>query len=335
MAAGDGQEVLVVDSDERVQRGMTQLLSDNGLVPTVVSDAARARELVRDKYFAVALIDLDTPSPNAGLELVRWFKQHAPTTSSIVMASRKVFESAVEAFRAGATDIILKSPDQVAYLRDRTVAAAQGIEKSATDERLMQEVIGVHEDFLRRLMDASRRVAEMEERHGGGSQPNSADEECALLVVEEDGWLADQLTPALGARYSVVTAASGGEALDRASTRPFQIALVRDALPDLTGSMVVTALKQQSGDMLTILYSRPGKRPGKADVIEGSKSIPLVPELATGGQMVERIDELREAVRRKSRERRYLAAFRQENYELLKRYADLKLRLQRAAQGSK
>ena len=46
--------------------------------------------------------------------------------------------------------------------------------------------------------------------------------------------------------------------------------------------------------------------------------------------MVERIDELREAFRRKSRERRYLASFRQENYELLKRYAELKQRLQRA-----
>ena len=44
----------------------------------------------------------------------------------------------------------------------------------------------------------------------------------------------------------------------------------------------------------------------------------------------EEFDELREAFRRKSRERRYLASFRQENYELLKRYADLKQRLVRA-----
>jgi hypothetical protein len=58
-----------------------------------------------------------------------------------------------------------------------------------------------------------------------------------------------------------------------------------------------------------------------------------VPEFSEARQMVERIDELREAFRRKARERRYLAAFRQENYELLKRYADLKLRLQRAGQA--
>jgi DNA-binding NtrC family response regulator len=334
MAEGDGQEVLVVDSDERVQRGMTQLLTENRLVPTVVADPVRARDLAREKYFAVALIDLDTPQTNAGLELVRWFKQHAPTTMTIVMASRKVFESAVEAFRAGAADIIIKSPDQVQYLRQRTVAAAEGVQKSVTDEKLMQEVLGVHEDFLRRLMDQSRRTAELEEQLGGGSQPSADDDECRLLVVEDDGWLASQLADGLRARggYLLTSAASGGEGLDKASAGRFQIALVRDALPDLTGTMVVSALKTQAPETLTILFSRPSAGPGKAEVIEGSRTIALVPEFSDARQLVERVDELREAFRRKSRERRYLAAFRQENYELLKRYADLKLRLQRAAQ---
>jgi len=333
MADGDGQEVLVVDGDEKVQRGLAQLLAEHRLVPTVVSDAVRARELAHEKYFAVALIDLDTPQTNAGLELVRWFKQHAPSTTTIVMASRKVFESAVEAFRAGAADIIVKSPDQVVYLRQRTVEAAQHLQKSAADERLIQEVLGVHEDFLRRLMESSRKTAELQEQLGGGSHPSAADEECALLVVEDDGWLAKQLQESLRARggYTLVTVATGGEALDRASGRSFQLALVRDALPDLSGSMVVNALKAQSPDTLTILYSRPGARPGKAEVLEGSRTIALVPEFSDARQMVERIDELREAFRRKTRERRYLAAFRQENYELLRRYADLKQRLQRSA----
>jgi DNA-binding NtrC family response regulator len=333
MAQGDGQEVLVVDGDEKVQRGLAQLLSDHGLVPTVVSDAVRARELVREKYFAVALIDLDTPQPNGGLELVRWFKQNAPTTTTIVMASRKVFESAVEAFRAGATDIIVKSPDQVQYLKSRTVEAAQGVQQSLSDDKLIQEVLGVHEDFLKRLMDSSRRTAELEEQIGGGSHPSASDEDCALLIVEDDGWLSKQLATALQVRggYTLVIVTTGGEALDRASGRTFQLALVRDALPDLSGTMVVSALKAQSPDTLTILYSRPGASPGKAEVIEGSRTIALVPEFSDARQMIERIDELREAFRRKSRERRYLASFRQENYELLKRYADLKQRLIRAA----
>jgi DNA-binding NtrC family response regulator len=337
MAEGDGQEVLVVDGDEKVQRGLAQLLSENGLVPTVVADPARARELLRDKYFAVALVDLDTPQPNAGLDLVRWLRVNAPTTSAVVMASRKVFEAAVAAFRAGAADIVVKAPDQVHYLRQRVIEVAQGVQKSITDEKLIHEVLGVHEDFLRRLMDQSRRAAELEEQLGGGSHPDANDEVCMLLVVEpdgEEGWLARQLAKDLQARggYAVTATGTGGEGLDRASAMRFQLALVRDTLPDLPGTMVVSALKQQAPDMITILFSQPGNGPGKADVIEGSKTIALVPEFSDARQMVERVDELREAFRRKSRERRYLAAFRQENYELLKRYADLKQRLARANQ---
>ena len=38
----EGQEVLVVDGDEKVQRGLEQLLGAANLVPTVLADPARA-----------------------------------------------------------------------------------------------------------------------------------------------------------------------------------------------------------------------------------------------------------------------------------------------------
>lgn len=332
----DGQEVLVIDADEKVQRGLGQLLSAQNLVPTVLADPQRARELVSHKYFAAILVDLDTPSQNGGLELVRWLKEHAPTATVFVMASRKAFESAVEAFRAGASDVILKAPDQVDYLRRRVIEACGDVREAAQDRRLMAEVIQVHEEFLKRLMDTSRRAAELEERLGGGAHTADADGDCRVLLVEppEDAWLGEQLRAALGARggYQLTTAGSGGEGIDKASAMPFQIGLVRASLPDLPGSMVVSALRSAAPEMITILYTRPGEaRPGKAEVIEGSRAIAFVPEFRDAAQMVERIDELRAAWAAKSRERRYLAAFRQHNYELLKRYAELKQKLARAA----
>src|SRR5688572_8151507 len=107
MSEADGQEVLVVDGDEKVQRGLAQLLVSAGLVPTVLSDPNRARALAKEKFFPVAILDLDTPQPNDGLELVRWMHKEVPNTALFVMAARKVFEVAVEAFRAGATDVVV------------------------------------------------------------------------------------------------------------------------------------------------------------------------------------------------------------------------------------
>ena len=331
----DGQEVLVVDGDDRVQKGMGQLLTSLGLVPTVMADPERAQSVLREKFVPLVLIDLDTPTPNAGLELVRWMKQHAPISSTLVMCSRKVFEAALEAFRAGASDVVVKSPDQVEYLKRRVVEICSLTRESTENDRLIHEVLSLHEEFLKRLMETSRHANELEERLGGGAQDASADADTSLLIVEppEDAWLGEQLKGALEKKggYTLRVAGSGGEGLDAATGGRFQLALVCEALPDLPGSMVVNALKSQSPETITILYTRPGARPGKAEVIEGSKAIAFVPEFRDARQMLERIDELRDAFRVKSRERRYLAAFRQQNYELLKRYAELKQKLQRAA----
>jgi DNA-binding NtrC family response regulator len=332
MSQADGQEVLVVDGDEKVQRGLTQMFTQQNLNPTVLADPARARDLLREKFFAAALIDLDTPTAGGGLELVRFLKKEAPLTTTFVMASRKVFEAAVEAFRAGAADVIVKTPDQVEYLKRRVLEACTVAQSRGTEDRVLADVQVLHEDFLKRLMETSRRAAELEERLGGGSQSTDADAACSLLVVEaiDDPWLG-QMLPEKLTGYALRVAGSGGEAIDVVSAERFQIALVRDQLPDLPGSMVVSALKSQSPETITILYTRPGKRPGKAEVIEGSRAIMLVPEFAHVEQLVERVDELRQAYLAKSRERRYLAAFRQQNYELLKRYAELKQKMQRAA----
>jgi DNA-binding response OmpR family regulator len=317
-----------------VQRGLGQLLGQHNLVPTVLADAERARTLVKEKFFAAAVVDLDTPQPNAGLDLVRFMTREARTTAVFVMVSRKAFEGAVEAFRAGARDVIVKSPDQVEHLKKRVVDACLEVAARASDDRLINEVLAVHEDFLKRLMDTSRRAAELEERLGGGSQTAENDANCAVLVVEsiDDPWLGQMLAEVLvKGSYDLRFAGSGGEGIDVATGGRFQIALVRDTLPDLPGSMVVSALKGQSPETITILFSRPGAKPGRASVIEGSREFPLVPEFSNVKQLVERLDELRAAFTAKSRERRYLAAFRQQNYELLKRYAELKQRLQRAA----
>jgi DNA-binding NtrC family response regulator len=332
MGEADGQEVLVVDGDEKVQRGLAQMLSSTGLVPTVMGDPGRARALAKEKYFPVAVIDLDTPEPNHGLELVRWFKQDSPITTTFVICSRKVFESAVEAFRAGAVDIVVKAPDQVEHLKKRVVEAATVSRTRAAEERLLGEALGVHEDFLKRLMDTSRRVAELEEQLGGTTP--DADGDCQICIVEpnDSDWLFSGLTELLKGKtgYVVRHASSGSEAMDLAGRTRFNISLICSQLPDLSSSMVVSALKQQIPDTIAIVYSRPGASVGRAEIVDGSRIIPVIGEFSDAAQMVARIDELREAQRRTARERRYLSQFRQENYDLLKRYAELKHKLQRA-----
>ena len=332
----DGQEVLVVDGDENVQRGMQALLTDLKVVPTILGDIDRAQALVREKYFAAAIIDLDTPRPNGAIDLLRWMHKESPGTTLVVLTARKVFEAAVDAFRVGASDVIVKSPAEIEYLKKRIGEVCAHVRLSESNERLLSDVFALHEDFLKRLMQTSRRAAELEERLGGGAQSADADEETSLLLVEshDDHWLSDELAKELTQRtgYRMQRANTGGEALDVGAAQRFHIALVRDTLPDLPGSMIANTLRAQSPDTITILFSKPGAQPGKAEIVDGGRMIPLLPVFSAASQMVGRLDELREAFVGKSRERRYLAAFRQQNYELLRRFADLKQKLKRAAE---
>ena len=115
-AALVGVEVLVLDADERVHAGIAQLLGEASLHVTAVATAERALALIDKQFFSVALIDIDTPTPGAGIATIADIKRKSPTTMIVALTPRRSYEDAVEAVRSGAVDLVLKAPESVAYL---------------------------------------------------------------------------------------------------------------------------------------------------------------------------------------------------------------------------
>src|SRR4051794_29124637 len=141
-----GMEVLVLDQDERVHAGIAQLLSEASLHVTCVADAEKATRLVERQFFSVMLIDIDTPTPRAGVNAIEMLKKASPTSMVIAMTPRRSFDDAVAAVRAGAIDLILKSPDSVNYLKDRVLdAAGRSVGKREVDS-VLDEIRSVHEE---------------------------------------------------------------------------------------------------------------------------------------------------------------------------------------------
>ncbi len=323
-----GTEVLVLDADAKVRAGLEQLLREAGMVVTELGDEARARTLVGERFFSVVLVDLDTPSPGEGLAMVSEVKERSPASAVVVMTSRKVFESAVRAFRSGAADIIAKAPDQVEYLRHRVVELAAEARVDLDRRKLLAEATEVHEEFLRRMMETARKVIELEERISGRASSVSASDAVAtsVLVVDDDAQLYDALKSALAGDtewWRVRYCQTGGEALDAASSEIVHIALVKEQLPDLPGHMVIKTLVQNSPQTLAVIFG-PG---GEAKLYDGSRTLDL--ELGAPREAVARVQELREALRARTRERRFLQAFRAQHYDFLRRYAELKHRLEK------
>src|SRR6185437_5978676 len=96
-------------------------------------------------------------------------------------------------------------------------------------------------------------------------------------------------------------ALTGGEALDVVSqTRP-QIVIVKEDLPDLPGTMVVNTVKASAPEVLTILYTPPGKsgRTGEVKMVDAGRVITLVGSYSETGQLVAPLGEIREALKQK------------------------------------
>ena len=69
-----GAEVLVVDQDERIHEGIADLLGAASIHVTGAHDLEHALEVCERKFFSVMLIDVDTPTPGAGIDTVRTLK---------------------------------------------------------------------------------------------------------------------------------------------------------------------------------------------------------------------------------------------------------------------
>jgi len=325
-----GMEVLVLDADPRVHAGIEQLLTEAHLHVTCVSDPERALRLVDRQFFSVALIDIDTPTPNAGIETIRQVKKMSPTSMVIAMTPRRSYDDAVHAVRAGAIDLILKAPESVAYLKDRVLdAAGRSVGKREIDSVLV-DVRVVHEEFLQRFMESERRALDLADKMAGRDPSRMVPiDELRVLVIDEADPLVSAMNAARPKRFELVHATSGGEGLDRVSTAPFHYAMIAQDVSDLPATTLARTIRNQHPDIVVLTFVGPSEN-GKVELVETTGTRVIVKPFTDAKQLLDRLDELAEAWRAKARERRYTQSFREKHYDFLRRYVEIKTKIDRA-----
>jgi DNA-binding response OmpR family regulator len=333
--------VLVVDKDVNIVKGMPAALGSLGVVVTAISDDVRARDLFVHKFFTAALIDVDTPNPGAGLQLLRFIHEKSPLTSVILLTARKSFDVAVAGFREHAADVVLKEPDSIPYLKKRVAEIAHELQSVSERTTLLEDVAEIHEEFLRQMRDLSRQRLNLEDRLLGRDTGDAAspDETCSVLLVDDDPEATVRFAKALpqSRGWRITQAYSGGEALDMAAQVRPQVALIKESLPDLPGRIVVSSVKTGAPDLVTLLYDPPvrGGTAGFLRMMEGTRVMDLSSDFKSPGQLVGPMAEVREGLRQKLKERRYLQSFRQSHLDFLQRYNQLRLRIERALNRGK
>ena len=316
-----GEELLIAESSERDRDGLRKLFETDGYVCTAADGVAQAQDLLRRKFFPVALIDLDFGGTNEGLALAKYIEQHSRPTRIVMITSRRSFDAAVSALRAGVVDIVNKRPDQVDHLRSAMSLALDRYHSGSKDSLLLREARAVLDESMRILVGLGRRI------YGGdGSSGAGFKMKPAILIIDEDQAFLQRAANLLAEKpWEVSVEMSGGSGLDKASTFSFQIVCVREELADLPGQMLLRSAQAQKPSTLGLVYSEVGG--GRIDRFEAGQSKGSDAPFRGATHLVEALSAMVHELALVREERRYLQAFRSEHGPFFKRFADLKARI--------
>ncbi len=99
--------ILVVDDEQDIRDNLRDILTDLGYTVDTAPDGASALQLIRDKHYDVALLDLRMPGMD-GLELYRRIKEIRSSTVAMIVTAYATDDTAREALEAGAWKIVAK-----------------------------------------------------------------------------------------------------------------------------------------------------------------------------------------------------------------------------------
>ena len=195
---------------------------------------------------------------------------------------------------------------------------------------MLDDIKRVHDEFLQRFMDAERRAIDLADQAAGRDvSRNLLVDDLRVLVIDEVDEMFDALSTAKPKGFTFQHATSGGEGLDRVSSSKFHYAMVAEDISDLPAKTVARTIRNQQPDTVVLTFLGPAEN-GHVELVETNSTRTIVRPFDEAGKLVARLDELAEAWRAKARERRYTQAFRERHYDFLRRYVEIKTKIERA-----
>jgi len=157
--------VLICEDEEVIRRSLAELLASEGYVVSPASTMTEAVQLAMSNDFDVAVCDVMLPDGD-GVDLLKRLIRLNPRTSVLVITAYATVENAVEAFKAGAFDYLVKPvifDDLLNKLQRLFQFRALDLENQALRRELARredfdQIVGSSQSLID-LQDAIRKVA--------------------------------------------------------------------------------------------------------------------------------------------------------------------------------
>jgi len=133
-------QILVVDDEEAVRRGIAQVLGRRQLTVATAASANEALEILNQRPVAIILLDIKLPDID-GIEFLRLLRKDFPETAIIMITGYPTIQSAVECIKLGALDYLVK-PFRIDELEGLVEKARKFLSQKSTQKKPEPEEAG-------------------------------------------------------------------------------------------------------------------------------------------------------------------------------------------------
>src|SRR5579864_6742443 len=131
--------ILIVDDELVVRDSLGKWFTSEGYTARPAGGAREALEIIQQKEFDIALIDIKMPGMD-GMELQSRLRDADPDLTVVIMTGYASVDTAVQALKVGAYDYITKpvDPDELSHL----------VSNALEHKRARREVVRLRENLL-------------------------------------------------------------------------------------------------------------------------------------------------------------------------------------------
>jgi two-component system, NtrC family, response regulator AtoC len=170
--------ILVVDDEEVVRNSLVDWLQEDGYQAEAAENGPRALEMIREKPWDVAMVDLKMPKMD-GLEVMKRAKQINPQMQVVIITAYATVHTAVQAMKTGAYDYLIKpcEPEEISMLIKRLIESQELIREVSHLRKELAKQYHFHD-----LISKSPKMLELFEFAKSVSKSNSN-----ILILGESG----------------------------------------------------------------------------------------------------------------------------------------------------
>ena len=158
--------LLLVDDDRHVLDSMAGWLREQGYQVATATGSADAFRVIKERPLDLVLVDIRLADGD-GFEILAWCREHYPHLTVILITGYGTVETAIEALRSGAFDLLTKPliDEELEMAIDRALSQRKVVEenrklKAQLDLRFGLENIVGHDHRMQRVFDMVDRIAD-------------------------------------------------------------------------------------------------------------------------------------------------------------------------------